>query len=66
MTSIGSRIFTLQGHPEFNRTYAKDLFKLRKAGYEPALYNEAIASMEMDKASDELVIGRWILEFIAH
>lgn len=66
MTSIGSRIFTFQGHPEFNRSYAKDLFALRESGYDPEVYAEALTSMELDKTSDELVIARWMLEFIAH
>lgn len=62
MFSIGDHIFSIQGHPEFQKEYARQLYNMRKEKFGAQLYNEAIASLELP--SEQLKIAQWIVDFI--
>lgn len=63
MTSLGNHILTFQGHPEFNKEYAKALLDMRRELLGEPIYSAAINSLEI-KTNNSLV-STWILGFIA-
>ena len=62
MYRIGTHIFSVQGHPEFEPGYFKHLLKLREAKFNKNLYTEAVRSI--DQENDSLLIAQWIIDFI--
>lgn len=59
--SIGEHIFSLQGHPEFTRDYAKKRYDSREEKLGKQTYQQAIATLS--NPTDEILIGKWILNF---
>lgn len=62
MYSIEDHIFSMQGHPEFTREYAKARYDTRKDLIGPLEYNKAIESLK--KETDDLSVGEWIRNFL--
>ena len=62
MTAIGEHILSFQGHPEFSHDYAEALYRLREKNYPPAIYKNAMVSLEQQEHG-ALVAG-WIIDFI--
>ena len=60
---IGEHIFSIQGHPEFTRTYAKNRYDARKDLLGSEIYTGAAASLQ--NSTDEELIGKWILNFFS-
>ena len=58
---IEDHIFSMQGHPEFNRHYAKSRYDTRVERIGKATYDKAIESLSL--ATHEQVIGKWIKSF---
>ena len=63
MMSIDEHILTFQGHIEFEKGYAKDLFDMRKEILGASLYHQACESLEA--STDDLKISKWILDFLS-
>ena len=59
---IGDAIISLQGHPEFERAYLRELMDARRADYGAAVYEQALDSLSRD--SDERQIVRWLADFL--
>ncbi len=62
MYSIGDHIFTMQGHPEFNREYSRDLMEMRRDILGPETYRAGVASLDEPLMRD--IVSRWIIRFI--
>ena len=60
--ALGEHILTFQGHPEFSKGYAEALMRAREDLIGDA-FAPGIASLSA--ATDEAVVGRWIVNFIA-
>ena len=54
-------VFSMQGHPEFTRDYAKSRYDTRVDKLGQKTYDDAINSL--DKKTDEMIVGDWIKEF---
>jgi len=63
MYSIEDHIFSIQGHPEFTRTYAKFRTDNLADKIDKTIYNEANSSLK--NKTDELTVGKWIQHFLA-
>lgn len=63
MTSLGNHILTFQGHPEFNKEYARALLDMRREILGEPVYSTAINSLEIETSNS--LVSAWILEFIA-
>ncbi|MGE0622956.1 MAG: amidotransferase [Pseudomonadales bacterium] len=59
---MGDRVMTLQGHPEFQRAYSRDLMTMRREILGESVFNAGMASL--DKETDEDRVGRWIVDFL--
>ena len=64
MTAVGEHILTFQGHPEFAKPYARALLDMRREIFGETLYQKAVSSLQQE--TDQLQVGRWILDFISH
>ena len=64
MTAVGEHILTFQGHPEFAKPYARALLDMRREIFGETLYQKAVSSLQQE--TDQLQVGRWILNFISH
>ena len=60
--TVGDQVITVQGHPEFTKPYAQGLLDHRRTLLGEALYQQGMDSMR--KATDELLVTRWLLEFV--
>jgi len=60
--ALGDHILTFQGHPEFSKPYAEALMRARETLIGDA-FAPGIASLA--EATDEAVVARWIVNFIA-
>ncbi|HPQ94010.1 MAG: gamma-glutamyl-gamma-aminobutyrate hydrolase family protein [Thiothrix sp.] len=58
----GNTILTLQGHPEFNTGYERELLKLRESVVVPEpVARHALASLEVgDAGTDNATVHRWV------
>lgn len=63
MFRVGSHIFAFQGHPEFIKDYAATLLEMRRELVGEQAYRAAVNSF--NEATDEAVIGAWMLRLIA-
>ena len=63
MTSLGSHILTIQGHPEFAQDFGLDLISLRKDQFSENLYSDFLNSI--GKGDNRYTVAAWILDFIA-
>ncbi len=63
MFCLGDHILALQGHPEFNRDYARELMAYRQDILGPGKYNPGLASLKghLSRAT----VARWIMRFLA-
>ncbi len=63
MFGIGDHILTIQGHPEFQKPYSRDLIEMRQEilGREKA--DAGIRSL--DAELDREVVSQWILKFLS-
>ena len=59
---MGDNVMTIQGHPEFQRGYSRDLMTMRREILGESVFAAGIASL--DKETDEDRVGRWIVEFL--
>ena len=60
---VGDKIFTLQGHPEFENTFALKLLHLRKARIGLEKFIDAKNKL-LDDRHDGKIVGRWIVNFL--
>ena len=59
---MNDRVITVQGHPEFTKAYAQGLLDHRRTLLGEAVYQQGMDSMS--KATDELLVARWLLQFV--
>ena len=59
---IGTHMLTIQGHPEMQADYARDLLNLRKDLFEESLYNTARESLR--RSNDRRLAGKWMADFV--
>ena len=59
---IGAHVLTLQGHPEFSKSYAQALLDTRRELVGEEVFVAATASMQ--QPTDEQMVATWILKFI--
>ncbi|MGB6009365.1 type 1 glutamine amidotransferase [Castellaniella sp.] len=62
MMQIGNTCLGIQGHPEFSRAYLEDLLSTRRDRIAPERLLAARHSLR--GPTDDLLVGRWILNFI--
>ena len=62
MTSLGDHILTFQGHPEFDKEYAKALLDMRREILVEPVYAAAIKSLEIP--TNNSLVSDWIIRFI--
>lgn len=62
MCRIDNHILTMQGHPEFETDYARQLYTLRREQLGETLMQEGIDSLAIPV--DNVQIAKWIIEFI--
>ena len=61
MIQIGN-ILTIQGHPEFSKTYSQALIESRKNILDKECYEQGLQSLQLDK--DDVLIAEWITHFL--
>jgi GMP synthase-like glutamine amidotransferase len=64
MVQWNDHFLSIQGHPEWNRTYARTLINERRALFTPEQIAAGLASLDM-KPDNEL-FARWIVDFVTH
>jgi len=62
MLRIGETVVTLQSHPEFTETFARELYEKKRPHLGDALTDTAIESLS--RPTDEAMIAAWFLRFI--
>ena len=62
MSVLDNHILTFQGHPEFQREYARRLFALRRESLGDTMYQQALLSLE--KEPERALVATWIVNFI--
>ena len=62
MCTIGPSIFTIQGHPEFEEEYARELLHLRRSKFEASFFERNIATMT--GTNDSVLVAEWIINFL--
>ena len=60
--AIGEQVFTLQGHPEFSKPYARALLNLRRELLGQATFQQGMRSLAED--THERDMAMWITNFI--
>ena len=60
---IGGQVLTLQGHPEFDRDYSRDLMVMRREMIGEETFEQGVASLA--KETDEARVGQWIINFLS-
>lgn len=61
MTRLGRHIFTVQGHPEFDKAFAKDVYTMRRKILGEQTYLNAIDSLNFE--TDNQAVLQWALDF---
>jgi GMP synthase-like glutamine amidotransferase len=59
---LGKNVITFQGHPEFNKDYARALMNYRREILGESVHAAGLDSL--NKPTDESLVGRWILRFL--
>ncbi len=59
--TMGSEVITVQGHPEFHKSYAADLMKYRREALGETVYQSGIDSLAVD--TNAATMAGWLLEF---
>ncbi|MGB6241728.1 MAG: hypothetical protein WBF69_04525 [Castellaniella sp.] len=62
MMQVGETVLGIQGHPEFSRAYLADLLETRRDQISATRLQAARHSLRAH--ADDLLVGRWILNFI--
>lgn len=62
MLQYGSRMMTVQGHPEFSKNYSRALMEKRKNIIPAPVIADGQASLTAD--ADDHLMARWIINFI--
>jgi GMP synthase-like glutamine amidotransferase len=62
MYCIGEHIFTMQGHPEFDRDYSRALMNMREEVLGSEVYTQGVTSLDKPLMRDE--VSRWIVRFL--
>ena len=57
----GDNVLTFQGHPEFRKSYSRDLMDMRRELLGEQSYQAGVASLAME--THAAIVGRWILNF---
>ena len=60
---MGDQVLTLQGHPEFQKGYSRDLMKMRRELLGESTFQTGMSSL--DDETDEVKVGHWMLNFMA-
>ncbi len=61
MVQYNENMLTIQGHPEFSCSLARDLMELRRESVEKDVVDEAIASLL--QPVDDIICARWMVHF---
>jgi GMP synthase-like glutamine amidotransferase len=61
---MGDQVLTLQGHPEFEKAYSRDLMVMRREMLGEETFRLGVASL--DRETDDERVGEWILNFVSH
>jgi len=59
---LADRAMTLQGHPEFSKSYSAALMNKRRELLGETVYSQGIESLQ--RPTDENVVGQWMLNFL--
>jgi GMP synthase-like glutamine amidotransferase len=59
---MGDRVLTIQGHPEFQKDYSRDLMVMRREMLGEETFELGVSSLDKDIDNDR--VGHWILNFI--
>jgi GMP synthase-like glutamine amidotransferase len=59
---IGNQVLTLQGHPEFSKSYVEELMRTRQLVLGEQTFLAGIASLQEE--THEALVARWIMNFI--
>ncbi len=59
---VGDQVLTIQGHPEFDKEYARALLHLRKDILGESVFEAGLASLE--RPTDQQVLARWFINFL--
>ncbi|MCZ6710472.1 MAG: GMP synthase [Gammaproteobacteria bacterium] len=59
---IGDQVLTLQGHPEFSKSYVDELMRARQQLLGEQTFQAGIASLREE--THEALVARWILNFM--
>jgi len=62
MTQIGSHILTVQGHPEFTKSFAHDLMVFRRLILGEQVFLKGVNSLTLPE--DDALIAQWIINFL--
>lgn len=60
--TLGDRVITVQGHPEFTKAYSGALLEIRRELLGEAVYGSGKLSLE--QPTDEDLMARWIVNFL--
>ncbi|RYV02296.1 GMP synthase [Shewanella sp. OPT22] len=63
LLQYGNQILTIQGHPEFSKSYIEALMAIRKVQYPKDTYLNAQQSLKLP--CDHIQIAQWIINFIS-
>ena len=58
---VGDQVLTIQGHPEFDKEYARALLHLRKDILGESVFEAGLASLE--RPTDQQVLAGWFMNF---
>ncbi len=59
---MGDQVLTLQGHPEFEKDYSRDLMVMRREMLGEETFQAGVASL--GRETDEERVGHWIISFV--
>jgi GMP synthase-like glutamine amidotransferase len=59
---MGDQVLTLQGHPEFQKEYSRDLMVMRRETLGEEVFELGVASL--GKETDDDMVGHWIIDFL--
>lgn len=60
---MGDQVLTVQGHPEFEKDYSRDLMVMRREMLGEEVFELGVSSL--DKETDDDRVGHWIIDFAA-
>jgi len=62
MYSVGECFLSVQGHPEFSKSYSNDLMEFRRDRIPHEVIETGLASLE--QCLDDIIMAKWMLNFI--